>query len=186
MRLKDVIHLFSFYLEFGFNSVIIGLGDNMKTTPEILEDLKKRNIRLTEQRRLIVELLDGRHLTLHEIHSGMRARGFTNLGTIYNNLDLLIAEKVVAEVYIKNRKHYDLVGSDLSIHDANSHMHLSCSINNKIVEIDDKDLFETIKNHPVFEGFDITKLQIVVEGSCPNYDPKTCRITSACHIDHLT
>lgn len=161
-------------------------GDSMKNTPEILEDLKKKNIRLTNQRRSIVELLEGHHLTLHELHSGMRARGFTNLGTIYNNLDLLMSEKVVAEIYIKGRKHYDLVGSDQSIHTADSHMHLSCSINNKIVEVDDKDLFEMIKNHPVFKGFDITKLQIVVEGSCPNYNPKTCHITSACHIVHLT
>lgn len=161
-------------------------GDPMKNTPEILEDLKKKNIRLTNQRRSIVELLEGHHLTLHELHSGMSARGFTNLGTIYNNLDLLMSEKVVAEIYIKGRKHYDLVGSDQSIHTADSHMHLSCSINNKIVEVDDKDLFEMIKNHPVFKGFDITKLQIVVEGSCPNYNPKTCHITSACHIVHLT
>ena len=158
----------------------------MKRTPEILEDLKKKNIRLTDQRRSILELLEGNHLTLPELHTGMRARGFTNLGTIYNNLDLMISEKIVAEIYIKGKKHYDLVGNDHPVHDADSHMHLSCSINNKIVEVDDKDLFDMIKNHPVFEGFDITKLQIVVEGSCPHYDPKTCRITSACHIDHLT
>lgn len=158
----------------------------MVNKEEIYERLRKRNIRITKQRRNIIELLEGRHLTLHDIHLEMRDRGFTNLGTVYNTVDFLMEEKIIAEVYIKGKKHYDLVIGDNTIHGADTHIHLSCSINNKIVEIDDKDLFDQIRNHPIFKDFDISKMQIVVEGHCPNYDPKTCKITSACHIAHLS
>lgn len=158
----------------------------MKPMEEFYKKLRKNNIRITMQRRAIIEVLNGKHLTLYELHMAMKRKGFKNLGTIYNNLDFLMEQKIVAEVFIKGKKHYDLVVGEKSNHGPDEHIHLTCSVNNKIVEIDDKELFEMIKSHPTFKGFNISKMQIVVEGECPNYDPKTCAITSACHVVHVT
>jgi Fur family ferric uptake transcriptional regulator/Fur family peroxide stress response transcriptional regulator len=158
----------------------------MKPIEELYQKLREKNIRVTQQRRAIIDALDGKHLTLYDLHLAMKAKGYKNLGTIYNNLDFLMDQKIVTEVYIKGKKHYDLVVGEQGHHSADQHIHLSCSVNNKIVEIDDKDLFEMIKNHEIFKGFNISKMQIVVEGECPNYDPKTSKITSACHVAHLT
>ncbi len=149
----------------------------------VFERLRNQNIRITKQRKAIIDILDGQHLTLSEIHEELKKKGFGNLGTVYNNLDFLIEHGIVTQVFINDRKHYDLTLDDAS-HDPNNHIHMSCRINNKIVEIDDADLFDMIRNHEVFRDFDIQKLQIVVEGACPSYDPATCKVNSACHIAH--
>lgn len=154
----------------------------MKTNEKLLRHMRNANIRLTKQRKAIVDVLNGKHLTLNEIHQELSKMGFKNLGTVYNNIDFLIDHNIITQVFINGRKHYDLTTEES--HDANNHIHMSCRINNKIVEINDEDLFDMIRNHEIFKDFNIEKLQIVVEGSCPSYDPIRCKVNSACHIAH--
>ncbi len=156
----------------------------MSAKQHVFERLRDQNIRITKQRKAIIDILDGQHLTLNEIHLELKKLGYTNLGTVYNNLDFLIEHNIVTQVFINDRKHYDLTIDEAS-HDPNNHIHMSCRINNKIVEINDADLFDMIRNHEIFRDFNIQKLQIVVEGSCPSYDPGRCKTNSACAIAHL-
>ncbi len=62
--------------------------------------LRKRNLRITEPRRALIEVLEDNHLTFKEIQKKLAERGFTNVSTIYNNLDFLIQEKIAVELYI--------------------------------------------------------------------------------------
>jgi len=75
----------------------------MKPIEELYQKLRDENIRITQQRRAIIEALAGNHLTLQDLHLAMKLKGFRNLGTIYNNLDFLMDQKIITEVYIKGK-----------------------------------------------------------------------------------
>jgi Fur family ferric uptake transcriptional regulator/Fur family peroxide stress response transcriptional regulator len=156
----------------------------MDKKEEIFAELRKNNVRITKQRRAIIDVLESRHLTIQEIHSELKKRGFHNLGTVYNNIDFLQEHKIITQIFINGKKHYDLTIDDTS-HTADSHIHVTCRINNKIIEINNSDLFEIIKNHPIFEGFDIAKIQVVVEGECKNHDGKNCKISENCFLNNI-
>ncbi|MGS0972850.1 MAG: Fur family transcriptional regulator [Candidatus Izemoplasmataceae bacterium] len=156
----------------------------MDTREKLFAELRKQNIRITKQRKAIIDILEGEHLTIQEIYERLKKRGFHNLGTVYNNIDFLLEHKIVTEIYINGKKHYDLTIDETS-HNADSHIHVTCKVNNNIIEINDGDIFEVIKNHPTFAGFTINKLQLVVEGVCEHYDTETCKKDSACFLNKI-
>jgi len=157
----------------------------MDTKEEVFQELRKHNVRITKQRRAIIDILEGRHLTLQEIHEELKKVGFHNLGTVYNNIDFLIEHEIVTQIFINGKKHYDLTIDELS-HGADSHIHVTCKVNNNIIEINDSQIFDLIKNHEIFENFNVEKLQIVVEGSCKHMNTETCKTDKACFIGSLT
>ncbi len=157
----------------------------MDKKEQIFNELRKQNVRITKQRRAIIDVLEGKHLTIQEIHSELKKRGYHNLGTVYNNIDFLIENKIVTQIFINGKKHYDLT-IDESSHSADSHIHVTCRVNNNIIEINDSDIFDYIKNHEIFKNFNVNKLQIVVEGTCEHYDSDRCKATDACFISKLS
>lgn len=78
---------------------------------ELLERLRRRGWRLTPQRRVIAQVLDGEHvhLTAEEIHARARAvLPETGLATVYNTLNELVAMGEVLEVSVgEGPKRYD-------------------------------------------------------------------------------
>lgn len=156
----------------------------MDTREKLFAELRKQNIRITKQRKAIIDILEGEHLTIQEIYDRLKKRGFHNLGTVYNNIDFLLEHKIVTEIYINGKKHYDLT-IDESSHTADSHIHVTCKVNNNIIEINDAEIFDVIKNHPTFAGFQINKLQLVVEGQCEHVDTEDCKKDSACFLTKL-
>ena len=62
----------------------------MDEREKVFSDLRKNNIRITKQRRAIIDVLEGKHLTIQEIYNELRKRGYNNLGTVYNNIDFLL------------------------------------------------------------------------------------------------
>lgn len=173
------------YCFFIYKNVNIALGDIMDKKEQIFQELRKQNVRITKQRRAIIDILDGQHLTIQDIYSQMKKRGFHNLGTVYNNIDFLIDHKIVTQIFINGKKHYDLTIDEES-HTADSHIHVTCKVNNNIIEINDSDIFDYIRDHEIFKNFNIDKLQIVVEGSCKHYDTHHCKRTDACFISKLS
>lgn len=123
--------------------------------------LRKRNLRITEPRRALIEVLEDNHLTFKEIQKKLAERGFTNVSTIYNNLDFLIQEKIAVELYINETKYYDLA-IDNKMHNADSHIHILVKDNNKITEISSIDIFDYIKNHKEFKNLDVDYIRITV------------------------
>ena len=75
-------------------------------------DLKERyyqkirtdNMRLTKSRKAMIEILENQHLTFKEIQKALADRGFYNVSTIYNNLEFLVDQKIVVEIYINDTK----------------------------------------------------------------------------------
>ncbi|MCF7925258.1 MAG: transcriptional repressor [Candidatus Izimaplasma sp.] len=156
----------------------------MDKREQLFEDLRKQNIRITKQRRAIIDVLEDKHLTIQEIYAALKKRGFKNLGTVYNNIDFLLEHKIVTQLFINGKKHYDLTIDEES-HDADSHIHVTCKVDNKIIEINHSDIFDTIKNHPVFDNFQIDKIQLQVEGVCKNSDAKSCHKDGECFLATL-
>lgn len=156
----------------------------MDEREKVFSELRKQNIRITRQRRAIIDVLEGKHLTIQDVYTELKKRGFNNLGTVYNNIDFLLEHKIVAQIFINGKKHYDLTIDEKS-HSADSHIHVTCKVNNNIIEINDSKIFEQIKHNQIFKNFTITKLQLVVEGVCDYYEKDTCRKDEACFINAL-
>ncbi len=123
--------------------------------------LRKRNLRITAPRRALIEILEDNHLTFKEIQKKLAERGFTNVSTIYNNLDFLIQEKIAVELYINETKYYDLAIHN-KMHNADSHIHVLIKDNNKITEISSPDIFDYIKDHEEFKNLDVDYIRITV------------------------
>ena len=78
---------------------------------DLLERLRGRGWRMTAQRRVVAEVLDGEHvhLTADEVHS----RAVTRLpeisrATVYNTLNLFVEKKLIREVIVDpNKVFYD-------------------------------------------------------------------------------
>lgn len=147
------------------------------------ENLRSKNLRITSSRKAIIDILEGNHLTLHEIFHKLEHMGHGNLSTLYNNIEFLLEHKIITKVYINDKTYYDLA-IEKNSHNADTHVHVACSASNNIFEVNQEDILDKIKTHPAFSDFDISKLQVVVEGSCKHYDEKLCKNTDKCHIKH--
>jgi len=156
----------------------------MDDREKIFAELRKNNVRITKQRRAIIDVLEDKHLTIQEIYTELKNRGFKNLGTVYNNIDFLLENKIVTQIFINGKKHYDLTIDEKS-HNADSHIHVTCKVNNNIIEINNSSIFDEIKANPIFRDFDINKLQLVVEGTCNHYEKDTCKKDGKCFISTL-
>jgi len=156
----------------------------MNEREKLFISLRKNNIRITKQRRAIIDVLEGKHLTIQEVYNGLKKKGFHKLGTVYNNIDFLLENKIVTTIFMNGKKHYDLT-IDETTHSADSHIHVTCKVNNNIIEINHSNIFDEIKSNPIFSGFKINKLQLVVEGVCEHFDKETCKKDGKCFINTL-
>ncbi|MFJ1704361.1 Fur family transcriptional regulator [Kitasatospora sp. NPDC088346] len=134
---------------------------------DLLERLRTRGWRLTSQRRVVAEVLDGEHvhLTADEVHA--RAVGRLpeiSRATVYNTLGELVGLGEVLEVSTDGRaKRYDP-----NAHHA--HQHLICSGCGAIRDVHPQG--DPLAALPATErfGFVISGAEITYRGLCP-----TCR-----------
>lgn len=140
---------------------------------KIYDELRSQGLRVTKQRKEIINILEGRHLTFQEIKQELYKRGFRNLATLYNNIDFLLEHNLIIELHINGSRYYDL-SIDEASHDANSHIHVMCKRSDLIVEINDESILEVVKSHPKFAGFEADKVQIIINGKCRHEDKETC------------
>lgn len=157
----------------------------MHDRDKVFQLLREKNVRLTKPRRAIIEILGDNHLTLQEIYDALLTKGFHNLGTVYNTIDFLLEHKIITQVFINGKKHYDLT-IDEDTHTADSHVHVMCKMDNNIVEINQSELFDMIKSHPAFSHFDIEKLQIVAEGVCKYQNTVYCKKDDTCYLRRIS
>lgn len=123
--------------------------------------LRKKNLRITSSRKAMIDVLENNHLTFKEIQNALTKKGFSNVSTIYNNLDFLIEQKIVVELYINDTKYYDLA-IDNPMHNADSHIHIVLKDTNKINEISSPEVFEFIKNTPELRDLQIDYIRITI------------------------
>jgi Fur family ferric uptake transcriptional regulator len=129
---------------------------------DLLERLRTRGWRLTPQRRVIAEVLDGDHvhLTAEEIHARAQAKlPETGLATVYNTLNELVSLREILEVS---------TGDGPKRYDPNvrrPHQHLLC-----ITCGDLRDVYP--KGEPALpaserHGYKLLDAQITFRGLCP-------------------
>jgi Fur family peroxide stress response transcriptional regulator len=132
-------------------------------------DLKERyyqkirtdNMRLTKSRKAMIEILENQHLTFKEIQKALASRGFYNVSTIYNNLEFLVDQKIVVEIYINDTKYYDLALGN-PMHSADSHIHIMNKDTNTITEVNSTDIFDYLTKHPAFADLDLEYIRIII------------------------
>ncbi|MFA6801588.1 MAG: transcriptional repressor [Acholeplasmataceae bacterium] len=126
--------------------------------------IRSQKLRLTKSRQAMIEILEDKHLTFKEIQKALSNRGFYNVSTIYNNLEFLMENKMVVEIYINNVKYYDLA-MDNPKHSADSHIHILNRETNEITEILSPDIFDYITKHVAFKDLDLDYIRIIISAS---------------------
>ncbi|MFH0767531.1 MAG: transcriptional repressor, partial [Bacillota bacterium] len=116
---------------------------------------------LTKSRKAMIEILENQHLTFKEIQKALASRGFYNISTIYNNLEFLVEQKIVVEIYINDTKYYDLAMGN-PMHSADSHIHIMNKDTNEITEVNSTDIFDYLNAHPAFKNLNLEYIRIII------------------------
>ncbi|OEV11310.1 Fur family transcriptional regulator [Streptomyces nanshensis] len=131
---------------------------------DLLERLRDRGWRLTAQRRVVAEVLDGDHVhyTADEVHARAAARlPEIARATVYNTLSELVSIGEVIEVSTDGRaKRYDPNAR-------HSHQHLVCSKCGTIRDVHPSG--DPLAGLPESErfGFTISDATVTYRGTCP-------------------
>ncbi|NLN50679.1 MAG: transcriptional repressor [Acholeplasmataceae bacterium] len=133
----------------------------MDVKEKYFASLRKKNLRITKARKAMIEVLQDNHLTFKEIQNRLAEKGFTNVSTVYNNLDFLIEQKIAVELYIDDTKYYDLA-LDNPMHNADSHVHVIIKDTNQITEIANPNIFSFIKSQPEFDDLTVDYIRITI------------------------
>ena len=135
--------------------------------------LHKKGFRITEQRRIILEVLAscGWHLTAVEIYREARNRNrHINLATIYRTLIRLRESGLVQQYYVSpdhSESHFRLVEEVQPIPES---LHFHCVNCGLITNLDNTELVETLLSLLTKQtaGFHLAQICMCVEGSCPH------------------
>lgn len=129
-----------------------------------LQLLREHKVRITPQRRLLLEYLikTDAHPTVEEIYSDLRQN--ENLGislaTIYNNLKVLVDVGLVNEMKFSNvTSRYDYKG--------HSHRHILCTNCGKIGDFHYDEIIDLEKNVAEQTGYQVSFNKLEVYGLCP-------------------
>jgi Fur family zinc uptake transcriptional regulator len=140
----------------------------MRTTEEIMQRMSRKGLRITEQRRTMVNLFDGEtgYLTPKEVYERMQ-RSYPGLSfdTVYRNLRLLLDMDVVEQIMFE-----DGVKFKLSCEELHHHHHMICLQCQKTLPIRFCPMSET----DVPGDFEVVKHKFEVFGYCGE-----CKDTSA-------
>ncbi|WP_405386191.1 transcriptional repressor [Streptomyces sp. NBC_01102] len=135
---------------------------------DLLERLRARGWRMTSQRRVVAEVLDGDHvhLTAEEVHAlAVRRLPEISRATVYNALGELVSLGEVMEVSTDGRaKRFDP--------NAHSpHQHLVCSGCGAIRDVHPTG--DPLAGLPAGErfGFTVSEAQVTYRGLCPDCAP---------------
>lgn len=113
-------------------------------------------LKLTEKRKQILAVLKNTHGTLSasDIHAHVPD---IDLVTIYRNLELFVAEKLIKQVYL---------GTDEAQYEYQSepHHHAVCTDCDKVIHFTAPE--EKIKKLLALEGFQVDEIEVTVRGVC--------------------
>ncbi|MFE1790133.1 Fur family transcriptional regulator [Streptomyces sp. NPDC059525] len=132
---------------------------------DLLERLRNRGWRMTAQRRVVAEVLDGDHvhLTADEVHArAARRLPEISRATVYNALGELVALGEVAEVSTDGRaKRYDPNAR-------RPHQHLVCSRCGTIRDVHPSG--DPLAGFPESERMEflVSKVEVTYRGLCPS------------------
>ncbi|WP_405615698.1 transcriptional repressor [Streptomyces sp. NBC_01511] len=134
---------------------------------DLLERLRERGWRMTSQRRVVAQVLDGDHvhLTADEVHAlATRRLPEISRATVYNTLGELVSLGEVMELSTEGRaKRYDP-----NAH--HPHQHLVCSSCGTIRDVHPAG--DPLAGLPAAErfGFTVSEVEVTYRGLCPSCD----------------
>ncbi len=134
-----------------------------------------KQLRMTQQRRTIMEVLDGakNHPPADEIYEKVRRRlPRISLGTVYRNLDVLAEHGMIQKLeFAGSQRRFD--------GDASGHYHVRCAGCGSVADAPVKPI-EKIENDPHgATDYEITGHRLEFIGLCPRCKPKKQRPESA-------
>lgn len=138
-------------------------NDHDSKRSALLGELKRRGIRITPQREMIVEAIAGsdRHLTADEIYEDVRTRTRAmNVATVYRTLDLLVAQGMVSRID---------VGHDRVLYATDGHgphIHLVCRRCGREKEAESRLATSLARRLRADHGFEADLRHISLSGVC--------------------
>ncbi|HGD6171004.1 TPA: peroxide-responsive transcriptional repressor PerR [Streptococcus agalactiae] len=135
----------------------------------VLEHLREKRIRITETRKAIISYMvnSREHPSAEKIYNDLLPE-YPNmsLATVYNNLKVLVDEGFVTELKLCNYSttYYDFMG--------HQHLNIACEDCGKIVDFVDVDLLDISREAHQQTGFEVTRVQLVAYGICPECQRK--------------
>lgn len=141
----------------------------MTRQEKIYAHLRENGIKLTDQRKELLELLLRVHapLTAEDIFLQLKAiNPAACLATVYRNLDVLVANEVVRQMRLSgNKREYEIIGDD--------HYHyLICVGCNRTVKLENCPLHHYEERVVAETDFIITEHRLSMYGYCPQCRPQ--------------
>lgn len=133
----------------------------------VLENLRKRGHRITNQREKILKIFSdlphGHHLSAEDLHLKLVDEGMNvSLATAYRTLKLLSSLGLLRELtFAEGHKHYELKQDDLP------HQHIICTDCNKTLEFEDHFLEDAGQKIGAKYDFEVVDAQFKIFGQCP-------------------
>jgi len=143
-----------------------------ETTGHLQQAIRKRGIRLTRQRRVILEVMDNaeQHLDVDQILE--RAKKIDNdvhLVTVYRTIDLLKKQGLIDELdllHLRGDRHY------YESHGPRDHIHVACLNCGKVREFESR-LYEQLKQQIAHDfKMKVTMARTEVGGYCEECQAK--------------
>jgi len=146
--------------------------------------LRERGIRLTKQRRVVVQVMEAasRHMDAEEILANAQQidKGITRV-TVYRTLDLLKRHGLIDELdllHLRGHRHY------YESHGPRDHIHVACMQCRKVREVESP-LYEELKQQISRDcGIEITVARTEVGGICDDCRAKGHDASSLSHHHH--
>jgi Fe2+ or Zn2+ uptake regulation protein len=143
----------------------------MRNVRKIKNEMKGRPV--TSQRKLLLSLIKkaGGHISAKELYRRASKRNESiSLATVYRTLQLfkelgLVEERRLGQVYC----HYEMK-------DSAEHQHLVCRSCGKVIEVESPLLSKLVEELKHEHGFNLTKIELYMEGYCPQCDKEASYI----------
>lgn len=139
-------------------------ADQKEDYDHVLEQLKQKQIRLTEPRKAVLQYMIAakHHPSAEQVYRDLvTVLPGMSLATVYNNLRVLVEEGFVSEVKVTNDNttYFDFLGHE--------HLNVVCEKCGKIADFMDADLSIFKKEAEEKTGYRVTREQFLLYGVCP-------------------
>jgi len=125
--------------------------------------LRQSGVRMTAQRRLVLDILAsaGSHLDASDIYErGRRQDARLSLSTIYRTLNLFKEQGLVRELHLEEERHH------YELHGKGDHSHLVCLLCGRVIEVDSAPFVAAAAAAGEAAGFEIASAHVELAGYC--------------------
>lgn len=144
----------------------------MKAIDQFQEYLAGQGLRMTRERRLVVDEVckdpAGTHFTVSELLTRLQATDRTmGRATVYRTIPHLLRSGLIFEVAVRGRKEEQVYENTTS---RRHHDHLTCERCNEVIEFDNDVIHDLLESVAREHGYRLQRHTLDLRGLCP-----TCR-----------